>query len=60
MTGKEREILTRFYLDEQTRQQICIEMNISDADFRISKWRAKGRLVEFCRRSGREWKGLRQ
>jgi RNA polymerase sigma-70 factor (ECF subfamily) len=41
---KEREILTRFYLDEQPKDQICREMALSDTQFRLAKSRAKQRL----------------
>jgi RNA polymerase sigma-70 factor (ECF subfamily) len=44
LSAKEREILTRFYLDEQTKEQICSELNLTDTQFRLTKSRAKQRL----------------
>lgn len=44
LSAKEREILTRFYLYEQTKEQICEEMNLTDTQFRLAKSRAKQRL----------------
>jgi RNA polymerase sigma-70 factor, ECF subfamily len=44
LTVKEQEILTRFYLHEQTKQQICREMSLTDTQFRLTKSRAKQRL----------------
>lgn len=44
LTIKEREILTRFYLYEQPKDQICRELNLTDTQFRLSKSRAKQRL----------------
>ncbi len=50
ISGRDREILTRFYLLEQTQQQICDEMNLSDTQFRLLKSRAKARFGELGRR----------
>lgn len=44
LSVKEREILTRFYIREQTKQQICQEMRLTDTQFRLTKSRAKQRL----------------
>ena len=44
LSVKEREILTRFYLYEQPKEQICEELNLTDTQFRLSKSRAKQRL----------------
>jgi RNA polymerase sigma-70 factor (ECF subfamily) len=40
---RDREILSRFYLQEQSRCQICREMQLSDTQFRLYKSRAKAR-----------------
>jgi len=40
---RDREILQRFYLEEQTRQQICGEMHLSNTQFRLFKSRAIAR-----------------
>src|SRR5712692_3690555 len=47
---RDREILTRFYLREQTQEQICGEMNLSDTQFRLLKSRAKARFGEMGRK----------
>jgi RNA polymerase sigma-70 factor (ECF subfamily) len=44
LSDKDREILTRFYLNEQTQEQICEDMNLSDTQFRLLKSRAKARF----------------
>jgi RNA polymerase sigma-70 factor, ECF subfamily len=44
LSAKEREILTRFYLYEQPKEQICQELKLTDTQFRLSKSRAKQRL----------------
>ena len=44
LSSRDREILTRFYLKEQTQEQICREMNLSDTQFRLYKSRAKQRF----------------
>ncbi len=50
LSEKDREILTRFYLCEQTQEQICEDMNLSDTQFRLLKSRAKARFGELGRR----------
>jgi RNA polymerase sigma-70 factor (ECF subfamily) len=44
--ARDREILTRFYLLEQSQEQICAEMQLSDTQFRLLKSRAKARFGE--------------
>ncbi len=46
MTIRDREILTRFYLHEESQEQICDEMNLTDTQFRLLKSRAKARFGE--------------
>src|SRR5258708_39930048 len=50
ISGRDREILTRFYLREQTQEEICGEMNLSDTQFRLLKSRAKARFGELGRK----------
>jgi RNA polymerase sigma-70 factor (ECF subfamily) len=50
LSGKDREILTRFYLNEQGQEQICAEMDLTDTQFRLLKSRAKARFGELGRR----------
>ena len=47
---RDREILTRFYLMEETQEEICEEMNLSDTQFRLLKSRAKARFGELGRK----------
>lgn len=44
LSEREREILTRFYVREQTKEEICREMMLTDTQFRLAKSRAKQRL----------------
>jgi RNA polymerase sigma-70 factor (ECF subfamily) len=46
LTERDREILTRFYLYEQSQEQICTEMSLSETQFRLLKSRAKARFGE--------------
>lgn len=46
LSEKDREILSRFYLHEQTQEQICEDMQLSDTQFRLLKSRAKARFGE--------------
>jgi RNA polymerase sigma-70 factor (ECF subfamily) len=50
LSDRDREILTRFYLDEQTQEQICEEMDLTETQFRLLKSRAKARFGELGRR----------
>jgi RNA polymerase sigma factor (sigma-70 family) len=54
---RDREILARFYLEEQPPDQICREMGLTETQFRLVKSRAKARFGElgktrFARRLG--------
>jgi RNA polymerase sigma-70 factor (ECF subfamily) len=46
LSGRDREILTRFYLLEQSQDQICSEMGLTETQFRLLKSRAKARFGE--------------
>jgi RNA polymerase sigma-70 factor (ECF subfamily) len=46
ISDRDREILTRFYLLEQSQAQICEDMRLSDTQFRLLKSRAKARFGE--------------
>ena len=50
ISSRDREILTRFYLYEQSPEQICGEMRLSDTQFRLLKSRAKARFSELGRK----------
>jgi DNA-directed RNA polymerase specialized sigma24 family protein len=42
---RDREILTRFYIEEQSKEQICSEMNLTETQFRLVKSRTKAMLA---------------
>jgi len=46
LSTRDREILTRFYLREQSQEQICAEMELTETQFRLLKSRAKARFGE--------------
>jgi RNA polymerase sigma factor (sigma-70 family) len=50
ISRQDREILTRFYLQGQSQEQICAEMNLTETQFRLLKSRAKSRFGELGRR----------
>lgn len=50
ISTRDREILTRFYLQEQTQETICREMNLTETQFRLLKSRAKARFGEMGRK----------
>jgi RNA polymerase sigma-70 factor (ECF subfamily) len=47
---RDREVLIRFYLWEQPAEQICMEMGLTDTQFRLLKSRAKARFGQLGRR----------
>jgi RNA polymerase sigma-70 factor (ECF subfamily) len=47
---RDREVLIRFYLDEQTPEQICQAMKLTETQFRLIKSRAKARFGELGKR----------
>ena len=54
---RDREVLARFYLEEQPPDRICREMGLTETQFRLVKSRAKARFGElgktrFSRRMG--------
>lgn len=50
LATRDREILTRFYLLEQSQQYICNEMQLTETQFRLLKSRAKARFGELGKR----------
>ncbi len=50
ISKRDREILTRFYLEEQSQEQICAEMKLTETQFRLLKSRAKARFGELGKR----------
>jgi RNA polymerase sigma factor (sigma-70 family) len=50
ISRRDREILDRFYVQEQSQQQICNEMGLSHTQFRLLKSRAKTRFGNLGRR----------
>ena len=50
LSERDREILTRFYLYEQSQDEICREMNLTETQFRLLKSRAKQRFGELGRK----------
>lgn len=47
---RERQVLMRFYLQEESAEQICREMDLTETQFRLIKSRAKARFSELGRR----------
>ena len=44
LSDRDREVLIRFYLKEQPHKRICLEMNLTETQFRLLKSRAKARF----------------
>lgn len=47
LSKRDREVLERFYLHEQSPERIKTEMGMTDTQFRLTKSRAKARFSEF-------------
>jgi RNA polymerase sigma-70 factor, ECF subfamily len=50
ISRRDREILHRFYVEEQSQEQICEDMSLSYNQFRLLKSRAKARFGELGKR----------
>ncbi len=50
LRAQDRELLQRFYLEEQTPFQICEEMGLTRTQFRLHKSRALARCLELANR----------
>jgi hypothetical protein len=47
---RDREILNRLYVREQSQEQICAELGLSQEQFRLARSKAKSRLTEVGRK----------
>lgn len=50
LSARDRDILIRFYLEEQPQEQICREMSLTETQFRLLKSRAKAKFGEIGRK----------
>jgi RNA polymerase sigma-70 factor (ECF subfamily) len=50
LSPRDREVLTRFYIQEHTQEQICDDLKLSDTQFRLLKSRAKARFGQIGRK----------
>lgn len=50
LSARDREILVRFYLQEQPQEQICEQMGLTETQFRLLKSRAKAKFGEIGRK----------
>jgi RNA polymerase sigma-70 factor, ECF subfamily len=50
ISRRDREILIRFYLREESQEVICEKMNLTETQFRLLKSRAKARFGELGKR----------
>jgi RNA polymerase sigma-70 factor (ECF subfamily) len=50
LSQRDRDILVRFYLSEQTQEQICREMSLTETQFRLLKSRAKAKFGDMGRK----------
>jgi len=46
MSDNDREVLVRFYIEEQPAERICREMHLTTTQYRLLKHRAKARFAE--------------
>jgi RNA polymerase sigma factor (sigma-70 family) len=50
ISKRDREVLTRFYLNEESAEEICRDMRLSETQFRLAKSRAKARFAKLGKR----------
>jgi RNA polymerase sigma factor (sigma-70 family) len=46
VSSRDREVLRRFYVEEESEERICEEMRLTNTQFRLLKSRAKARFIE--------------
>ena len=56
---RDREVLVRFYLQEQSAEEICRDLKLTETQFRLIKSRAKARYGELGRRRFSQRSGFR-
>jgi RNA polymerase sigma factor (sigma-70 family) len=56
---RDREVLVRFYLQEQSAEEICRDLNLTETQFRLIKSRAKARYGQLGRRRFSQRNGFR-
>jgi RNA polymerase sigma-70 factor, ECF subfamily len=59
LSDRDRDILTRFYLYEQSQELICSEMKLTATQFRLLKSRAKNRFAELGKKKLEKKNSLR-
>ena len=55
---RDREVLVRFYLQEQSAEEICRDLKLTETQFRLIKSRAKARYGELGRRRSSQRSGF--
>lgn len=50
LSPRDREIISRFYVDEQTADEICEAMSLTETEFRLVKSRAKAQFTKLLER----------
>ncbi len=50
LSETDREVLRRFYLSEQSPEEICREMSLTETQFRLIKSRARARFAELVKK----------
>jgi RNA polymerase sigma factor (sigma-70 family) len=56
---RDREVLVRFYLQEQSAEEICRDLKLTETQFRLIKSRAKARYGQLGRRRFSQRNGFR-
>jgi RNA polymerase sigma-70 factor, ECF subfamily len=59
LSERDRDVLVRYYLNEQSEEQICREMNLTETQFRLTKSRAKAKFGEIGKKKLTSRGGLR-
>jgi RNA polymerase sigma factor (sigma-70 family) len=58
LSKREQEVIRRFYLKDESPDEICGAMGLTETQYRLIKSRAKQRLGELCRRRMQLRKGF--
>jgi RNA polymerase sigma-70 factor, ECF subfamily len=60
LSKREQEVILRFYLQDESPDEICGALGLTETQYRLIKSRAKQRLGELCRRRMQLRKGYQQ
>ena len=50
LRDRDRQVIERFYFEDESPEEICRALNLTENQYRLIKSRAKARVGDLCRR----------